>query len=42
MWVCAIVTLFAGVYPKPLLDQIKSVVRIVPATKPDEAKSAER
>src|SRR5207247_2211432 len=34
VWICAIVTLVVGVYPKPLLDQVKAVVRVVPESKP--------
>ena len=42
VWICAVVTLFVGVYPKPLLDCVKSVVRVVPEVKADDKKTAER
>jgi NADH-quinone oxidoreductase subunit N len=42
VWVCAAVTLFAGVYPKPLLDTVKAVVHVVPETKADESTAAAR
>ena len=42
VWVCAIVTVFAGVYPKPLLDKVRSVVRIVPDAKEEETATVQR
>ncbi len=42
IWICAVVTVFVGVYPKPLLDKVKSVVRVVPEPKPDEPATAQR
>jgi NADH-quinone oxidoreductase subunit N len=42
VWVCAVVTLFAGVYPDPLLDTVKAAVRVRPAAKADGAPTAQR
>ena len=42
VWICAIVTVIVGVYPKPLLETIKGVVRVVPELKADETATAQK
>jgi NADH-quinone oxidoreductase subunit N len=43
IWACAVVTVFAGVYPEPLLDTVKAAVRVSkPAARADGAPTAQR